>query len=163
VNDSLFSVGNQFVVVYDNLKALDIHGELAIYSGEKWKAHLRGDYFIYTVGAETHPWHQPFIKFAGGGQYSLKKKIIISSDIFLIGKRWAKSNVPVEDVVAQEDGSYQFELKPIVDFNLKIEYRYNKRLSGWVQFDNMLAVKYQRWSGYRAQQFLGMMGVTYAF
>lgn len=163
VNDSIFAPGNRFVVVYDDLKAIDIHGELAIYSGEKWKANIRGDYFIYTPGNEVHPWHQPSVKLTAGGQYNLKKKIIVGTDIFFMGKRWAKSNVFVQDVVPQDDGSFQHQLKEIVDFNLKIEYRYNRRLSAWVQFNNMLAMKYQRWSGYRTQQFLGLMGVTYAF
>ncbi|MCC6599196.1 MAG: hypothetical protein IT223_00815 [Crocinitomicaceae bacterium] len=163
INDSIHSVGNQFIVVYDNLKALNIHGELAIYNGEKWKANARGDYYKYTLGEQEHPWHQPGLKITASGQYNLKNKFIIGTDIFYTGKRWAKSNVAVEGVEVLADSSYHYQLKGFLDANFKVEYRYNKRLSAWVQFNNALAMKYQRWSLYNNQRFLALMGLTYAF
>lgn len=173
VNDSLFlndslnllyrSVGNKFTIIYDDLRALNIHGELAIYAGEKWKANIRGDYYNYTLGNEVHAWHQPNLKFTASGQYRLRDKFTVGLDIFYIGSRWAKSLVPVEGVEAEPDGTYHFKLDGFTDANINVEYRYNKRLSAWVQFNNTVALKYQRWSGYNTQQFLAIMGVTYAF
>jgi len=163
INDSIGSVGNRFIVVYDDLQALNVHGELAVASGEKWKANIRGDYFRYSVGRESHAWHQPGLKVMASGQYSLKKKIVVGMDVFYVGSRWAKSNVEIAGVEAQEDGSYHTELKGFLDANLKVEYRYNRRLSGWVQFHNAFAAKYQRWNSFNNQRFLGLMGVTYAF
>ncbi len=173
VNDSLYlsdstnilyrSVGNRFTIIYDNLRALNIHGEMAIYSGEKWKANIRGDWFNYTLGNEVHAWHQPNLKFTASGQYKLRDKFTVGLDIFYIGSRWAKSLVPVEGVEAQSDGSYHFKLDGFTDANINVEYKYNKRLSAWVQFNNTLALRYQRWSGYDVQRFLAMMGATYAF
>jgi hypothetical protein len=65
----------------------------------------------------------------------------------------------------RQDGyvSYEYKLKGFLDANFKVEYRYNKRLSAWVQFNNTLALKYQRWGGYQAQQFLATLGATYSF
>ena len=157
------SVGNKFTIIYDNLKALNFHGELAIYSGEKWKANIRGDYYQYTEGNEVHAWHQPSLKFTASGQYKLKDKFTVSMDLFYVGSRWAKSLVPVQDVEREPDGSYHFKLNGYTDANIMVEYRYNKRLSAWVQMNNAFALKYQRWSAYNNQQFLGIMGVTYAF
>jgi outer membrane receptor for ferric coprogen and ferric-rhodotorulic acid len=145
------------------LKALNFHGELAIYSGEKWKANIRGDYYQYTEGNEVHAWHQPSLKFTASGQYKLKDKFTVSMDLFYVGSRWAKSLVPVQDVEREPDGSYHFKLNGYTDANIMVEYRYNKRLSAWVQMNNAFALKYQRWSAYNNQQFLGIMGVTYAF
>jgi hypothetical protein len=173
VNDSLYlsdstnilyrSVGNRFTIIYDDLRALNIHGEMAIYSGEKWKANLRGDWFNYTLGNEVHAWHQPNLKITASGQYKLRDKFTVGVDIFYIGSRWAKSLVPVEGVEAEADGSYHFKLDGFTDANINVEYKYNKRLSAWVQFNNTLALRYQRWSGYDVQRFLAMMGATYAF
>jgi hypothetical protein len=173
VNDSLYlsdstnilyrSVGNRFTIIYDDLRALNIHGEMAIYSGEKWKANLRGDWFNYTLGNEVHAWHQPNLKITASGQYKLRDKFTVGMDIFYIGSRWAKSLVPVEGVEAEADGSYHFKLDGFTDANINVEYKYNKRLSAWVQFNNTLALRYQRWSGYDVQRFLAMMGATYAF
>lgn len=175
VNDSLYmsdstqtyysSVGNKFTVVYDDLKALNFHGELALYSGEKWKANVRGDYFKYTLNkdGEEHAWHQPGLKFTASGQYKLKDKVTIGMDIFYLGSRWAKSNVAVEGVEMQVDGSYHYKLDGFTDVNLNVEYRYNKRISAWTSFNNALALKYQRYSAYNNQQFLWTLGASYSF
>jgi len=163
VNDSIGSVGNRFIVVYDELKALNLHGELAIYAGEKWKANIRGDYFSYSTGREEHAWHQPGLKFMASGEYNMSNKIIVGMDVFYIGQRWAKSNVAVSGIDPQEDGSTHLQLKGLLDANVKVEYRYNKRLSGWVQVHNAFAAKYQVWNAFNNQRFLGLMGATYAF
>ncbi len=173
VADSLFtsdssqavlrSVGNKFTVVYDDLQAWNVHGELAINKGGQWNVNLRGDYFRYTVGDEARPWHQPGLKFTASGQYNLKEKLMIGLDVFYIGARWAKSFAPIEGQEMQADGSYHLRLNGFTDVNLKVNYRYNKRISAWVQFNNALGLRYQRWGTYEVQRFLGTMGFSYAF
>jgi|JI9StandDraft_1071089.scaffolds.fasta_scaffold71258_1 hypothetical protein len=173
INDSIsypsaeyYTYGNVFHVIYDDLNVYNFHGEMAIYAGEKWKANIRGDYFSYKTGLESHAWHQPNLKLLANAQYNLKSKFILGTDLFYIGARWAKSTVPVKGVEPTIDGiytSYIYKLKGFLDANFKVEYRYNKRLSAWVQFNNAFALKYQRWGGYNNQQFLAMMGATYAF
>lgn len=177
INDSIrspkndyYTWGNVMTVVYDDLSAINLHGELAIFSGEKWKANLRGDYYKYTLGDEVRAWHQPVTKFMANGQYTLRKKFIISMDVFYIGSRWARSLVPVKGVDpyivtsgTTSSAEYHYKLKGFVDANFRVEYRYNKRLSAWVQFNNALAMKYQRWGAYNNQQFLAMLGAAYSF
>lgn len=176
VNDSITSVkgnyytwGNVFSVVYEDLTSYNIYGELALYSGEKWKANARADFFKYTTDSSAHAWHQPGIRIMANGQYNLKNKFIISTDIFYIGSRWAKSTVPVyghdEMNTIQKGGqtSYEYKLDGFLDANFKVEYRYNKRLSAWVQLNNAFGLKYQRWGGYPVQQVMATLGATYAF
>jgi hypothetical protein len=172
INDTLtfadagyYSWGNVFTVLYDNLTSYNFHGELAIYSGEKWKANIRGDYFKYETGREEKAWHQPSFKLLANGQYNMKNKFIIGTDIFYIGSRFAKSTVTYEDSQLLDTGEAIkiTKLKGFLDANFKIEYRYNKRLSAWTQFNNAFALKYQRWGGFNNQQFLAMLGATYAF
>jgi len=104
------------------------------------------------------------------GQYALRNKFIVSTDIFYIGSRWAKSLVPVHDVDpyivtsgSSSNTEYHFKLKGFLDANFRVEYRYNKRLSAWVQFNNAFALKYQRWGAYNNQQFLATLGAAYSF
>ena len=59
--------------------------------------------------------------------------------------------------------SYEYKLKGFLDANFKVEYRYNKRLSAWVQLNNAFGLKYQRWGGYPVQQVMATLGATYAF
>ncbi|MDZ4822656.1 MAG: hypothetical protein SH856_04290 [Flavobacteriales bacterium] len=164
INDSVWRPGNQMQVVYDNLTALNLYGEFSLKAPEKWTAYLRGDYFMYSdFGNQEHPWHQPNLKITATAEYNLKDKFILQTEIIYVGERWAKSLFPVEGITPLADGSTQFKLDGFVDANFKIEYRYNKRLSGWVLLNNIATVKYQRWSGYRVQRPGALLGITYAF
>jgi hypothetical protein len=169
VNADYYSWGNVFTVVYEDLTSYNLYGELALYAGEKWKANARADFFKYTTDSSSYAWHQPGLRIMANGQYNLKDKFIISTDIFYIGSRWAKSNVPVygydEINVVEREGrtSYEYKLKGFLDANFRVEYRYNKRLSAWVQLNNAFGLKYQRWGNYPVQQLMATLGATYAF
>jgi len=172
VNDSVFSPGNAFKVVYDKLDVLDFKGTLTYRAGEKWNVQLTGDYYQYTTYDERQAWHQPDIKFGFNGEYNLDNKFIISSQIAYVGRRWIKTNAQqitehageVEGLgIAPNTAPFIYRLEGFMDANLKVEYRYNRRLSGWVQFNNMLATRYQRFNAYPVQRFNAMMGFTYGF
>jgi hypothetical protein len=160
---SMYSWGNMFTLLYDDLSAINFHGELAIYAGEKWKANVRADYFSFDAGNQAHAWHQPNLKVLANGQYSLKNKFIVNLDVFFIGQRWARSLAPIQGVEISDDGTYDQLLKGFADVNLKVEYRYNKRLGAWVAFNNALAMKYHRYNGYPTQTFVALMGASYSF
>ena len=162
-NAGFYSWGNMFTVLYDDLTAFNFHGELAVYAGEKWKANVRADYFSYNAGNQAHPWNQPNLKVLANGQYSLKNKFIVNLDVFYIGDRWARSLAPIHGIEPVEGNTYDHILKGFADVNLKVEYRYNKRLGAWVAMNNALAMKYQRYSGFPTQTFVAMMGASYSF
>jgi len=176
INDSItsptnnyYSWGNVFSVAYEDLTSYNLYGELALYAGEKWKANARVDFFKYQTDTSNYAWHQPGLRILANGQYNLKNKFIISTDIFYIGSRWAKSTVPVfgyDEITEVTNGtqiSYEYKLKGFLDANFKVEYRYNKRLSAWVQLNNAFGSKYQRWGSYPVQQVMATLGATYAF
>jgi outer membrane receptor protein involved in Fe transport len=58
---------------------------------------------------------------------------------------------------------YTYELKPYVDANLGVEYRYNKRISAFIDFNNLTAAKYQRFTKYPVQRFNVLGGFTFKF
>lgn len=170
INDTLqfplgqfYTWGNMFTVLYDDLTAINFHGELAVYAGEKWKANVRADYYSYDAGNQAHAWNQPNLKVLANGQYSLKNKFIVNLDVFYIGERWARSLAPLHNVKPTDDWAYDHKLKGFADVNLKVEYRYNKRLGAWVAVNNALAMKYQRFGGFPTQTFVALMGASYSF
>lgn len=163
VNDTVYSSGNRFTPIYDDLSVLNLTGEVSIHTKDKLKLYMRGDYFIYGTGEEAKPWNQPNTKLTITGSYDLQDKLVIRADIFTEGRRKAKSLAPVQGLDPEEQGYYLVNLKGYLDANLGVEYRYTKRLSAWVQFNNFLAAKYARWNPYNVQRFNAMMGVSYAF
>jgi hypothetical protein len=55
------------------------------------------------------------------------------------------------------------ELKGTVDVNAGLEYRYTKRLSLFLQLNNIAALEYNKWNKYPTQRFNLLGGLTYVF
>lgn len=163
VNDSSYSPGSRFFAIYDNLTVFNLRGEVSINASNRFRLQVRGDFYQYSPDAEAQAWYQPTTRLSFAGSYDLGEKLIVNLDIFTEGKRKAKSLIQHQDGVFEDDGSYTLELNGYADVNLGVEYRYTKRLSGWIRLNNMFAASYQRWSPYNVQRFNAMMGVTYAF
>jgi hypothetical protein len=179
-NDSLVTNGNRFRTEYGELTRTTITGELTYNAGDKIKFFGRGDFFIYderkAIETNREPeeaWNQPNNKIAISASYNIEKKLIAELEIAALGKRRAKSLVEIVDLASEEtggelvtDGSnsyFAYTLDPFVDVTLKGEYRYTKRLSVFVQINNMIAGKYQRFNAYPVQRFNLMGGATYSF
>ncbi len=119
------------------------------------------DYSIWTMEKEEQqPWHKPGYELILSGVYNLKDKIILNADIFVLGKQFAK--------VYETDTAGAIFIKPktlkgIADINLSLEYRYTKKLSAFIRFNNIGAFRYERWNNYPTQRFNLLGGVTYGF
>lgn len=165
VNDTLDGPGNRFSALYDNLNVFNLRAEFTVNTSDNFRLQARGDYFIYTTDQELHAWYQPTTRMTLSAAYDIDRKLIASIDIFTEGMRRAKSLVQVRDdsAVLEDDGSYTVNLNAYVDANLNIEYRYTKRLSGWLRFNNFLASRYAFWNLYPVQRFNAMMGASYSF
>lgn len=155
---------NQFTVLYDTIGLNQISGELAYQKLEKLKIIIRGDYFDYSPANELKAWHKPDMKISFSGIYDLSDKIIVRTDLFFINKQYAKAFNSVTDasgiIVTTEEAK---ELKGVFDANLGVEYRYTKKLSAFINFNNIGAVRYQKFEDYPTQRFNVLGGLTYSF
>ena len=160
--DSTYSYGNKFTVLYDTLSRTTISGQLAYQKLEKIKVYGKGEYFAY--GSEF-AWHKPDFKLTLSGTYDLADKILVRANVFVIGKRKTFSYLPIEDVevIAVTGDKYIYNLRPFIDANLGFEYRYNKKLSAFVNFNNFAGKNYSKWTAYPVQGFNLLGGVTLAF
>ncbi len=163
VNDSLFTAGNQFNVVYDaQTDVLNITGEIAYQQNEKLRMHLRGDFFNYNLSDEEKAWHLPDYRFTLGIHYDLKDAIMVRSNIFVNGARYARVSSSAEGAT-ENNSVYFLKLKPYVDANLSVEYRYTKRLSLFLDINNVAGQRIHRWHNYPTQRFTAMGGLTWSF
>ena len=155
---------NQFAVIYDTLALTKISGELAYQKLEKLKIILKGDYYGYTPENEIKAWHQPSMRISLNGVYDLSDKILVRADFFFIDKQFAKVYTTFTDAANQLITKPEAkELKGVFDANLGIEYRYTKKLSAFINFNNIASAKYQRWQDYPTQRFNVLGGLTYSF
>ncbi|MGI8893135.1 MAG: hypothetical protein ACR2GN_06710 [Bacteroidia bacterium] len=158
VNNYNEIIANTFILNYDDVNVLNLHGEIGFHQTEKIRFIAKGDFYKYTMTAEEFPWHYPTSEITLTSTYNLADKIILKGDIFYVGKRYAK-NILDENLNPLKP----IELKGYLDLNLGVDYRYTKILSFFFNLNNIGAAKYQYWNNYPAQRFNILGGLTFAF
>lgn len=93
-------------------------------------------------------------------QYLIKKKIIVDLTGRIMSRRQAQLDFVDNGGIGITQTS---ELDAILDLGTKVEYRYNKKVSAFVQANNLLAQDYLLYNGYPAQKFMIMGGFTFRF
>ncbi len=162
VNDTTYSIENQFEVRYDTVNITAISGEISYHKSEKLTFYLRGDFYDYKPKTDDFAWDLPDYQFTLSTVYDLEDKLLARLDVFMVGERVGKTltglqgNTPI-------GGEFPVTLDSYVDVNFGLEYRYTKRLSAFINFNNIAAKRYQKWNKYPVQGFNALGGITYSF
>jgi hypothetical protein len=162
VTDTIYSIGNQFQVVYDTMNVAFIEGSIAYQLNEKLKIDALGRLNSYTLNNNSYAWNLPQLQVVLRGAYNLFDKFLLNLDLDLEHGRKALVFGPGEGVTL-ENNQYIETLNFIVDANFGVEYRYSKRVSAFIQFNNFASQRYQRWYNAPVQSFQAMGGVTFRF
>ncbi len=163
VTDTVYAKGqNQFRVIYDTINIAALEGSISYQMTEKLKIDGIGRFFSYNARNNAYAWNLPQIQVIVRGSYNLFDKFLINLDMNYEGGRKGLVYGPGKEII-EEDGQYAKQLGFIADVNLGVEYRYNKRISAFVQFNNLAAQRYQRWYNYQVQGFQVMGGLTFRF
>lgn len=162
VTDTLYSQRNAFNVIYDTMNVTTIEGSVSYQQSEKLKVDAIGRFNSYSLLNNSYAWNLPQLQVILRGSYNLFDKFLINLDLDLEGGR---KGLVYEDGpgVTLENGQYIVDLGFIADANLGLEYRYNNRISAFLQFNNLAAQQYQRWVQAPVQQFQVMGGLTFKF
>lgn len=162
VTDTVYSGRNRFNVIYDTMNITKIEGSIYYQLKEKVKIDVIGRYFSYNARNNIFAWNLPQFQVVLRGTYNLYDKFILTIDANLEGGRRAQAFAPGKDVL-EENNQYALKLGFLADANIGLEYRYNKRISGFVNLNNVAAQRYRRWYNYPTQGFQAMLGVTIRF
>jgi outer membrane receptor protein involved in Fe transport len=162
VTDTVYSVGNKFNVIYDTLSLTTIEGSLSYQLNEKLKIDAIGRYYSYSLLNNAYAWNMPDWQAIARGSYNLFDKFLINLDLNFEGGRKALVYT-MEDDVIEENLQYAKPLGLIADINLGLEYRYNKRISAFIQLNNVASQRYNRWYNYPVQVFQVLGGITARF
>jgi hypothetical protein len=164
---------NYFLVEYDTLTTFEVGGELTYRINEKLHVVGAGVFRSFTTRSEAFAWQRPNFEVNASGFYQLQHKLIFKAQLHLLGPQRAKGYkayvqddpeaVDVEFINGAPVSVVATELKPIIDASIGAEYRYTERLSGFINLNNVLVQRYQRWNQYPVQRFNVMAGLTYLF
>jgi hypothetical protein len=171
VNDNSDFFKKGFNAIYNDVTLWNLHGELQFQTSEKIKMIAKGEYNKYTLvparsAADTlvfKPWHKPLWQTTLTVNYNLKNKIIATADFFMYGTRYAYTPSSAQGNGITVTSTRINKLKPIFDANIGLEYRYSKKLSGFVKFNNLGFSRYYLWNNYPSQKFNFLAGVTMVF
>ncbi len=143
---------NKFNVVFDNIQHKRFLGELTVAATSSINIFLQAEYNAYTMDKLQQPWHKPNYLGRALISYNIQNKILLKSGLYIEGKRYVQT---LSGAPQQIDG--------IIDLNLGIEYRYNSKLSAFLDLNNLTNHRHQLWYLYPTQQFNMKIGATYSF
>ncbi|WP_127845717.1 TonB-dependent receptor [Psychroflexus aestuariivivens] len=143
--------GNSFGVVYDDIDVISFSGEIN-YEIEDLDLGLFAKYSNYSTDFEAEAWNLPNIELKAFGHYNFTEKWRFGGSLFFVGER--NAFLSPEDVKT---------LKSFVDLNLSAEYAINKRLSAFVNGNNLLGNSYERWQNFDVQGIQVLGGLIYQF
>ncbi|MEJ6776240.1 MAG: hypothetical protein QNK85_02815 [Crocinitomicaceae bacterium] len=160
VTDITDSIRNKFDVIYDTVNVTTIDASISYQLQEKLKVDVLGRFNSYSPLNNSYAWNLPRLELLVRGSYNLFDKFLFKLDLTLEEGR--KTLVyEKEDDVELENGQYIKSLGFITDLNVSIEYRYNKRVSAFVEFNNIASQRYKRWYNTPVHSFQFLGGVTF--
>ncbi|MBI2257858.1 MAG: hypothetical protein HYU67_03055 [Flavobacteriia bacterium] len=147
INDTLQSFGNEFSLVYDQLT--QIGGEIALsYEIENnLKTELNVCYFNNQTKTLPFAWNLPDltgslrIKYVGIKNLTLQMEGVVENGRTALATDSLHSD-------GNKSGTYYLKLPIIVDFNFETQYQFYKNVSVFLQVNNFIAQRFQRWYNY---------------
>jgi hypothetical protein len=146
--------GKTFDVVYEpKARALQIHGEVG-YTFQEKLSFLAGATINKYSGLKQNAeaWGLLPVELTGSLRWQVLKDLQFKSDLFV----WQGSRYVVKGrTIGKQKGAY--------DLNAGVEFTVMPKLNVWLQFNNILNNKYQRWNQYQVLGFNVLGGVVYSF
>lgn len=160
----------QFAVLYDDIRKLQLSGELFTRFGQQFSLRLRGDYFDISTDELPFVPHQPDLLLSLDMEYSFRNKVIFTAALTGRDETWGISRhypdmssstwIPAETSYSQHTHKIQ---DFYIDASLGVEYRYTRNLSVFLNLYNVQNESYERWMDYPTQGFSLLGGVSYGF
>ncbi len=152
VNDTI--TGKSFNVVYEpSLNDIRIHGEIGYTAGEQFSALAGVSFNQYTgLSANARAYGLIPVEFTGSVRYQALKDLLLKADVF----SWRSIPYRTKDL-------HHGTLNPALDLNAGAEFSFLPQWKAWLQFNNILNDKYERWNQYPVLGFNMLIGVIYSF
>jgi hypothetical protein len=166
VNDVVFSPENRFNVIYEDMREVNIKGELTYKHDERLTVVSSLSLSSYSLEREAEAWNLPGWEFQLDARYDLDDQFVVKAQIFAQGKRFGKGTKRLGTFgpLSPTDSEVQaIALSGFVDGSLAFEYRYTKRISAFLEVNNLTGGRYSRWYRFPVQPVMVLGGLTYSF
>jgi hypothetical protein len=159
-----FTDSSKFTVLYNLTTAVvNLGGALSYEVTETFRFGVNLDYYNYTSSSfdknkytnstSNKSYHRPNFVGTLSGTYNLYKKIFFNADIYYLSGLTGKNFISDKEV----------KLNSIVDANLKVNYKFSNVFSAFLELNNILSQKYQRYLYYPVKGINVIGGIAYSF
>ena len=136
VNDGLY--GNSFIVTNESkMNDLQLHGDMSLVSQDKFTLTAGLDLNTYTgLSNNANAWGLIPVQLTGSFRWNAFKQVLLKADVFTF------SGVPAllkNNTETKTNGT---------DLSAGAEFKITKKFSAWLDLNNILDQKYQRWYNY---------------
>ncbi len=163
-NESGYSFGNSFGVIYDKVKTLSFFGEIKADFTKNFSFGVNSTLNSYTIQDEQEAWNLPAIQLSSFIDYTFNSKWYANAKVFFVGQRKDLISVPsLADVFPPIYYQETKILNGYIDLNAQVGYKHNERLTFFFKGNNLANQNYQRWVNYPVQGIQVMLGANYKF
>ncbi len=150
--------GNSFGVVYDDVKTLNLFGELNVDVNRNFTLGIKAEYFEYDSDLEE-AWNLPDFKGSLFMDYQIDKHWFMGANLFYLGERKDESNI----IDGLNMTTNQVTLDSYFDANAHLGYKINYQFSVYAKANNIANQDYQRYLNFPVQSIQFLAGATYKF
>jgi hypothetical protein len=154
-----YAFGNSFGVVYDDLKTMRFFGELNTDFSKNVSFGINGTFSAYTTTFQEEAWNLPAMKLGANLELRITEKWNAGANLFFVGERKDKQ----QEITSTTTLSEIQTLSSYFDLNLRLGYKYNNRLDGFLKLNNVANQAYEKWLNYPVQGFQLVLGASYKF
>ena len=112
------------------------------------------------MGQLQYAYNRPSSEVKLNSTFNIGDKFLLRADVFYVGERKGGIANPTS---GNKDNVTEIKLDPFVDMNIGIDYRYNKNVSVFFNFNNMAAARYMRYTNLDVYGFNALGGVSLTF
>lgn len=136
------------------VKVTNFMAQVSYQIPEMFRSNLKFDFNVFSgLGNLKTAWHRPTFSATWNNTFTIKQKLLVSSDLYFLAGIKGKNFVTDKEV----------KLDPIIDLNFKFTYLLSDHFNVFVSANNVFNKNYQRYLYYQTQgvNFLG--GLSYSF
>lgn len=153
INDTATD-GKAFVLSYEpTVNNFRVHGDLSYIVQNKFTATAAVTFNGYTgMNVNARAWNTVPVEINGSVRWWLSKQALIKADFYMFGG----GNY-------LEKGNNGYNFKPGADLGIGAEFRINKQFTAWIDVNNILNNKYERWHRYEVYGLNLLGGIRFDF
>ena len=141
LNDTLDQ--KQFYIVHDGqVNAVSLQANIRYQVNRTFSLGFNATFINFFKSMESKVWHEPGVRF--NGDFILRP----IPELTITGYLAVLDNINAYNIYNQE-----IKTAGVFDLGAGVEYNFIPRLSAFLQINNILNNKYERWAGYRSYGF----------